>query len=172
MSTNFPFSSSEVTGLFLNVILSGPQGSAQMYQKTMVDNIGYAVRQNGGTPEGSGQPAGSPSINSLAVWTMNVQASDQAPAPIAALQAQAHADAAALGNLANDPNADLNALVAATRYVLIDMSRDYLETLIATSDGYTARLANVSDVMAYFDRPRITFISAALTSTAQGKLHQ
>ena len=42
--TSFPFGSQILTGLFLNVTLSGPQGAAQTYSRALVDRIGAAAR--------------------------------------------------------------------------------------------------------------------------------
>ena len=44
-ATNFPLGSQVLTGLFLNVTLSGPQGASQTYQHTILDRLGYAARQ-------------------------------------------------------------------------------------------------------------------------------
>ena len=42
--TNFPLGSQLVTGLFLDISLSGPQGPATTLEKTLLDREGYAAR--------------------------------------------------------------------------------------------------------------------------------
>jgi len=163
--SNFPFVSSEVTGLFLNVTLSGPQGSAQTYQKTLFDGIGYAVRQNGGTPVGSGQPTGSPSISPLEVWSMSVSAAMQDPTTYSTSEDQLQVTAT---TLANATAAGENTLAASTTTsALIGQTRAYLDVLRAAADGYTTGLAAETLVAAYASRPLITVISGNLT--IQGK---
>ena len=46
--TNFPLGSQVLTGLFLNVTLSGPARRSRTYQYTIADRIGIAARQSGG----------------------------------------------------------------------------------------------------------------------------
>ena len=63
--TNFPFGSQILTGLFLNVTLSGPQGASQTYSRTLVDRIGAAARAGLASASPSINPSGPP-IPSLA----------------------------------------------------------------------------------------------------------
>ncbi len=167
--SNFPFVSSEVTGLFLNVTLSGPQGPAQTYQKTLFDGIGYAVRQNGGTPEGSGQPAGSPSINPLQVWSLAATPGLQDPDPVQLIEDAANAAYTTMANQVADGQSQqaqatsLDALTAATRADLA--------ALVATSDDDTAVLAASALVAAYAARPRITVVSASLAASGRRMRH-
>jgi uncharacterized repeat protein (TIGR01451 family) len=158
--SNFPFVSSEVTGLFLNVTESGPQGAAVTYQKTLFDGIGYAVRQNGGTPEGSGQPAGSPSISPLEIWTMDVQTGLQDPTAVLTMQDQLSSiDANLSSELANNQT---TVVPATLNDVLVVQTRTYLASLLAMTDQDTQNLAESGLIAAYAARPRLVVMSANL----------
>jgi uncharacterized membrane protein len=165
--TNFPFSSSEVTGLSLNVTLSGPQGAPQTYENTFYDGIGYDVRLHGGTPAGSGQPAGAPTLNPFQVWSLSVLSGMQDPTtPFTTTEALL----ATYQNLDQRANADpAGASLALTR-VMIGQSRAYLDGLLADSGALGQPLAQAALVAAYFARPRLTLLSANFTSPgAPGK---
>ncbi len=82
--TNFPLGSQILTGLFLNITLSGPQGAPATYEKTLVDRIGFAVRQGGGgnivLPPIS--PTGQPILTNNDLWTINALPGLQSPTVI------------------------------------------------------------------------------------------
>ena len=83
MLTNFPLGSQILTGLFLNITLSGPQGAAVTYEKTLFDRIGYAARQGGGSivlPPIN--PTGQPILTNNDLWTINALPGLQSPAVI------------------------------------------------------------------------------------------
>ena len=61
--TNFPLASQILTGLFLNVTLSGPIGPAETYQSTLFDRIGYAARQNGTPADVAIAPSSAPAVS-------------------------------------------------------------------------------------------------------------
>ena len=71
--TNFPLSSQILTGLFLNVELSGPNGPVESYQRALLDRIGYTIRQNGGTPAINLDLAAPPPLTDLDLFTLLVQ---------------------------------------------------------------------------------------------------
>ena len=78
--TNFPLGSQILTGLFLNISLSGPGTTSQTYTQTLVDRIGYAARQGLGPAENlSVNPSGPPIITPLDLTTLNVLAGLQDP---------------------------------------------------------------------------------------------
>jgi uncharacterized repeat protein (TIGR01451 family) len=161
--TNFPLASQVVTGLFMDVTLSGPQGPAQTYDKTLVDLIGYAARQGGQAVQVSVNPSGPPTINPLQVWSMSVLAGLQDPG--AALSVENHLENTYI-QLGNQVSASKSTLVAGLLTdVLIGQSEAYLLSILATSDLCTQGLAHESLVRAYFNRPRITMVSAALTTS-------
>ena len=78
--TNFPLASQILTGLFLNVTLSGPGGPTETYEQTLVDRIGYAVRQNGGSPSLSIDTNGPPILSNQDIYTVSVLPGLQDPA--------------------------------------------------------------------------------------------
>jgi uncharacterized membrane protein len=158
--TTFPLSSQAVVGLYLDVTLSGPEGPSQTYDRALVNLLG-ASGPNGGSVSVSINPNGPPTINANEVWSMSVlpglidpsaaiSVTDQAPDEYNALGAAlASGDPALLSGLLND--------------VLIAQSRSYLYSMLDLSDLTTEGLAQAALVAAYFDRPRITLVSAAFT---------
>jgi hypothetical protein len=76
--SNFALVSRVVTGLFLDVTLSGPQGAAQTFTKTLFDRIGYDVRQGGGPVSNiSASASGPPAFSPFQTWTLSVLAGAQ-----------------------------------------------------------------------------------------------
>ena len=63
--TNFPLGSQILTGLFLDISLSGPQGQTQTYERALVDRIGYAARQGLAPVNVSVAPGGAPILTRL-----------------------------------------------------------------------------------------------------------
>jgi len=57
--TSFPFGSQILTGVFLDIETTAPNGIVTASRKTVLDRIGFDVRQNGGAPSigNTGQPA-------------------------------------------------------------------------------------------------------------------
>ncbi len=161
--TNFPLGSQILTGLFLDVSLSGPQGPTQTYDRTLLDRIGYAVRQNGGSPSLDITATSPPAVSALDSWSIGVQASEQPAPPLATMQAQVTTDAARLSSIQASANPDSNLAAAALNNTLIDQSRSYLVSLMAVSDGETDRLAATDLLKAYFDRPRVTIVGVNLS---------
>ena len=71
--TNFPLASQILTGLFLNITLSGPEGSGESYQRALVDRIGYAARQSMAQQVSiSVKPNQLPIIGQTDLWTVNL----------------------------------------------------------------------------------------------------
>ena len=77
--TNLPLGSQVLTGLFLNVILNGPQGAPETEERTLFDRIGYAARQGLVPTNVSVNTSGGPALNSFDAFTLNVMASVQNP---------------------------------------------------------------------------------------------
>ena len=166
--TNSPLGSQVLTGLFLNVSLSGPAGATENYERTLVDRIGYDVRQNGGTPALSIDPSGPPVIGPDDVWTISVSPSLIGPTTNQLVQNNLQAD---LALLSNQNAANATTVVPSTlSEVLIGQTRDYLTALLGASDAATSGLAGQELIEAYFDRPQITIVDATVstqgTSTA------
>ena len=95
--TNFPLGSQVLTGLFLNVILSGPAGPATTYQETLLDQIGYAARQSGASQPVTIDPNAAPPLTSLNLYTVNISPGLQDPVAVASLSAPRSAPSRAWG---------------------------------------------------------------------------
>ncbi len=170
--TSFPFGSQIVTGVFLNITLSGPGQTTTSTQYTMADRIGIAARLSSQPSSISVAPGASPIFSPVDVTTFTVM-----PASIdpnvgvvlgqrqAALTAQFEAlDQSLAGVTSGDPaeqalGNDASSLVQAT---LIAVTRSQLAEYLTLSDTNTALFSQNMDVLAYFDSPRITIEHAQL----------
>lgn len=174
--TNFPLGSQYLTGLFLNFTLTGPQGPAETYFKTLVDRIGFAARRTGGSVQISPiDPSAPPAITPFDLYTISVQpgglkqATLRAPgiASNSVSQLEAFAsqyntassqDKALLGQQAT--NAITSALITSERTDIA--SFEIRATLAADLVGQPLK------VVAYPDRPRITIDSVQLHMVNDG----
>ena len=155
--TNFPDGSEVLTSLFLNVTLSGPQGASETFSRSLVDLIGFAARQQGGTSTVSANASGQPAINSYDLTTLDILASATNPIPSAALDAELAQDSAQIAAAsASNPPADLGALLTGVEN---GMNRLLADEVIDQSQYTTRTQANEADVVAYFDRPRIVMVT-------------
>jgi transglutaminase-like putative cysteine protease len=73
--TSFPLGSNVLTGLFLQIDTKKPDGSVTTSQRTLLDRIGYDIRQNGGSP--NIDVNGPPPIGPADVTVLNIAVSDQ-----------------------------------------------------------------------------------------------
>ena len=80
--TNFPFGTQIFTGLFLEIDLSGPGGPTETLERTLFDRIGYAIRQNGGSPQINLDPGQGPVFSPGDNWSIAVMPSLQAGAAL------------------------------------------------------------------------------------------
>jgi uncharacterized membrane protein len=163
--TDFPFGSSALTGLFLNVTLSGPNGPSESYDRTLFDRIGFAARQAGGGSVAI-DPNAPPALSDLDVFTLNVLPgmANPRPAPILTnevtqLQTQLRQDQSQ-GTLPPET-------ATLQRQFMVAFTR--LETLayLEVSEELTAQLETVSSVVAYFARPRLTLFYSRVEQAAQ-----
>jgi hypothetical protein len=78
--TNFPLGNQLLTGLFLEMDVKSPDGKVEMYERALVDRIGFAARQNDSSVvvEGNNQPT----LTNLDLVTINVLSGLQAPVAI------------------------------------------------------------------------------------------
>jgi large repetitive protein len=76
--TNFPLGTTLVTGVFvdIDVISSSNPGNPQNYRRVLVDRIGYATRQNGGSVTAP-QPTDPPALTALDLLTIQASPSQQ-----------------------------------------------------------------------------------------------
>ena len=160
--TNFPLGNQLLTGLFLNMTLTGPDGSAESYDRALVDRIGFAARQGFVQTNVSVDPNGPPPLSPFDSWTVSVLPGLQNPraTPRIERELRSNLDTVRAQVAANDNTA----LPLALTDVLVGLSQSYLTAMLATSDLYTGALASESLVKAYFDRPRITLVSAKPTA--------
>ena len=154
--TNFPLTSQVLSGLFLNVTFSGPQGPAQTYSQTLVDRIGYAARQGQGSPSGlSFSPTSTPIVSPFDLTTIEIRPGVQSAAASALLAERADAQIAAVPSGAQ-------AVYAGQAAALMAVARADLATFETSSDEETANLARGSSVAAYFGAPAITTFTSRL----------
>jgi hypothetical protein len=59
--TNYPLASQVLTGLFLELDVSGPGRPTETFEKTLLDRVGFAARQSGGVQAIDTSDAGQPS---------------------------------------------------------------------------------------------------------------
>ena len=69
--TNFPLGSQILTGVFLEMEVITPDGVSKTYQRSLVDRIGFDVRQSGGSSQLSADVSGAPIISEHDVLTIN-----------------------------------------------------------------------------------------------------
>ena len=156
--TNFPLGSQVLTGLFLNVTLAGPQGSAETYNRALVDLIGYAARQGLVSTPVAVNPTGPPVISPYDIWTVDVLPGLANPRPSAKLAADLAKQSGALAVL--QQNGTLSSQgESVEQHYLIDMTRQVATNFADVSDTMEAQLAAASNVRAYFDRPRLIIVS-------------
>ena len=163
--SNFPLSNQVLTGLFLNVTLSGPEGPASTYQRALVDRIGYAARAGLANPNIVIPSGGAPALSDFDLYTLNVQPGLQDPAPLAALDQTIIQESQGLqAELSTGVNtqADAVPLTALLRDITEIQGINYL----VTSDVLTRQIAGPAQVTAYFDRPRLILTSSQLDPTS------
>jgi uncharacterized membrane protein len=95
--TNFPLGSQVLTGLFLDVKLSGSDTTDQTYERAIVDQIGYAARQGLDTANVSASASATPAVGPFDLYTLSVNTGLQDPntlSPLAVENTNAFAVAA------------------------------------------------------------------------------
>jgi uncharacterized membrane protein len=163
--TNFPLASQILTGLFLNITLSGGGTTSPPFSQTLVDRIGYAARQGLAAPENlSVNPSGPPIITPFDLTTLNILPGLQSPGAAQLVQERATQELASVSSETNPTQVvQAEALTAAARANLANFA--------AASDQETANLARGYFLAAYFNVPRITvFSSKLLTANSQSNL--
>ncbi|MGO9923686.1 MAG: choice-of-anchor Q domain-containing protein, partial [Isosphaeraceae bacterium] len=156
--TNFPLASQVLTGLFLNITLSGPGTTSETFSRALVDRIGYAARQGMEPPENlSINPSGPPIITPFDVTTLNILPGLQSPGAAQLVEARASQElASVLSDTGATPVAQTDALIA--------FARAELAGFTVVSDQETANLESGFSVAAYSDVPRITTFSSQLVT--------
>jgi uncharacterized repeat protein (TIGR01451 family) len=174
--TNFPLGSQILTGLFLNFTLTGPEGVAESYSKTLVDRIGFAARQAGGTgqlaPIDSSVP---PVITPFDLYTISILPGGRDPA-ILSTRAVVGNSAARLANFATMYNGaspdEQNALNNQAPQIILDsliaLERSEIVSFEAQATFSAGVLGRTAQVVGYPDRPRITIAATQLVSANDG----
>ena len=141
--TNFPFGSQVLTGVFLDIVTSGPNQSSQTYERTLADRIGYVARQNRSVLRLNISPSAQPLLTDLDLFTVDVLTGLNSPTfpgrlPQTLPQAQVAQPTAPQGSPSFDAQA--NGDLAAERYAVTDLNRAFASYFTTLSDGLTTQL--------------------------------
>jgi uncharacterized repeat protein (TIGR01451 family) len=166
--TNFPLGNQVLTGLFLDVALTGPGLAAETFERALVDRVGYATRQEGGSGSLTFDPNGPPALSDFDVFTLNVLGSRGNPAYSGPLVDEAQQTSAALAQLNPNDAAGQAAYSQWLRTLVTGLTREYGSTFFSVSDTATSQIARASLVTAYYDRPRLTLVSSQFMEGANG----
>jgi uncharacterized membrane protein len=158
--TNFPFGSQILTGLFLEMSVSGPDGPTETFERTLVDRIGFAVRRNGGTPALSIDPAGVPILTEFDVFTVHVLPGLDNPSPSILLGEQLTQQSQRLVDLQRPDGSFPPEASSTLRSFFIAQTQALGNNFFAISDLLTAQFSSASMVKAYCDRPRLVLVSS------------
>ena len=162
--TNFPLASQVLTGLFLNITLSGPGTTSETFSRALVDRIGYAARQGLGSPNISVSPGSAPAFTNYDAFTLDVSAGADDPHPAAETGLEMQADAAQLASAAQQSQDVAAASASFARGFDFDMTRKLGNNFLTLSQLYTNVLATSAGVAAYYAQPRIVLISTRLAA--------
>ncbi|MFO0806097.1 MAG: transglutaminase domain-containing protein [Gemmataceae bacterium] len=157
--SNFAFVSQVATGLFLDLTMTGPIGTARTYSKTLGDRIGYDVRQGGSGVSLSASPTSPPFVNENDIWSMSVLSGRQALSTAVSSELRLEPIYSQLQTASVD-----SPITFSQTQVFVGKTRAFLNGLLAISGALTEQLESGSHAKAYFDRPRLTMISSHLTS--------
>ena len=161
--TTLPLGSQVLTGLFLNVSLTGPGLATETYQRTLFDRIGYAARQGLVPTSVSVDPTAAPAISPFDLESLNVLPG--LTDPNAGVQSL-HAVQQDASQLMAIQNAGTEASQAAPVLVGFNTAQTSLiaAEFATLSNLHTSQLAELSSVKAYFDRPSLVIVSSHLTT--------
>ncbi|HWB12842.1 MAG TPA: DUF4214 domain-containing protein [Pirellulales bacterium] len=164
--TSFPFSTQAVTGIFLNMQLTGPGLSSQSYQYTIADRIGYVARQSGGPVHLNASPStAQPLLTNFDVFNIDASGSAPNPSNLSPMVAEINAISSApvpTGVVPSDGTAILD-LAAEEAHVISS-------TFYDQSDDSAQLLSDSMLVKAYEDRPRIMVVAHRVTQSADGSV--
>ncbi len=169
--TNFPLGSQILTGVFMDVELSGPGATTETNRSTLADRIGFDIRQNGGSPNLQVDENTPPLLTEADAFTIYSMSSLGNPHRSQSLPDQIQAASDKLAALpASDPTGSSRQLVSIATQ---GMTRLFGDILQSASDLQNRRLADTAMVREYSDRPRIAIVSTRLTideATGDGKI--
>jgi uncharacterized membrane protein len=174
--TNFPLGSQFLTGLFLNFTLNGPEGAPETYAKTLVDRIGFAARQTGGTIQIAPVDAsGMPVITPFDLYTISALPGEYPSATVGA-PGILGSSVASLQGLASQYNAASSQekevmSQQATNTIsrtLLAFERSEIANFETQATFAASILGRGTHVVAYPDRPRVTIAATQLQAAAGG----
>ena len=165
--TNLANGSSVLTGVFLNVTQSGPQGAAQTFSKTLLDRIGYAARQGLVSPTIDVSASSPPAFSNEDIFTLDISAAEADPQPTPETDQSLQSITASFPTLQNSPALAADADPMARAFD-IDVTRVLGNNFLGLSQLQTNTLATESNIVAYFSRPRIVVISAQFVAGSAG----
>jgi len=155
--SNFPLSTTLLTGLFLELEIRDPDGPGEVFERTLADRIGFDIRQNGGSPDLTFGTEGLPLLSDFDIFTVLVQPSLHNPRESTALADEMSAITERLAELPND---DLTTeQLELGRLNSLGVTRFYGALLSRLSDLARGNLAEAALVRAYDDRPRLSVVS-------------
>jgi uncharacterized membrane protein len=161
--TNFPLGSQILTGVFLEIDVSGPDGPTETFARTLVDRIGFAVRQNGGSPNLNINPNTLPILTDFDVFTLQVTPSLFNPSFFGQLTTELTEVSQRLQSLQGNGDSVTPDTIPILRGSFITLTRAYGIGFQILSDLRTDLVSKASLVKAYFVRPRLTLVSSRLT---------
>ncbi|MGE3818073.1 MAG: Ig-like domain repeat protein [Isosphaeraceae bacterium] len=160
--TNFPFGSQTVTGVFLEVDLSGPSGPTRTYERAILDRIGYEARRGLVNANVTVDPNSSQAVTELDLLTLVVNAGRGNPRPSGVFRGAVDD---VLSEIADSTLLDLPVDAQYATFMrnlrdgMIAATREIATNFISQSDEATDRISERSLIKAYFDRPRLIIVS-------------
>ncbi len=161
--TNFPLGSQVLTGLFLNVELSSPQGGTATYTATLLDRIGYAARLTGGNLTIASAQGSVPALSADDTYTLSVAPSEQSAAVVAPLDAMYQSELNSITATSSSTTTG-TARLAPTFSTLgsLQTIQFFLESDLETSNLETSYYA-----AAYFASPRLALFKSVFDRATQ-----
>jgi hypothetical protein len=161
MLTNFSLASRALTGVFLEVAVSGPGGPTETFERALADRVGFAVRSVSGDGGLSLGPDAPPLLSDLDVVKLFAAPGLGPPRPgrLAAVMDRLAEDfrRAIEPDLPEEQGSEL--LKLPTRELMDALTRALGTTYLVLSDAMTRQLSGTALVKAYADRPRLIPVS-------------
>ncbi|WP_165224659.1 transglutaminase domain-containing protein [Aquisphaera insulae] len=178
--TSFPFGSTILTGLTLNMTLGGPGAAAETESRTLLDRIGLDIRRNGGVPSISAGLNDPPPLDDFDLTVVQVNSGRIAPAADALLASRftqvLEANQGLAGQLAGvdltsqapEVQALLQRAVTATRETLTALLERKATSFSLWSQSETGNQAAYFGVRAYRSSPTIVLATSHLDEPTAG----
>jgi uncharacterized membrane protein len=168
--TNFPFASQVLTGVFLEVDTADPAGNTTTSTHTIVDRIGYAVRNGYAAGNISIPPGGQPAITQFDNVSISVESGLTNPDLDAAMdQRDDQISAEAIPQIPQGVTPDPATLATFNSVVLnrmISTTQSTAADFTSNSQVKTAGLNTGTQVKGYFNTPRVFVASGAVQGSS------